>query len=76
MMVEADQHMALASTFEGVFEQRKLLGGEMAGHRTGVPDYSNKLWTVLVLNLWHKRWIEGSRPRPEVRAGAAPTASA
>jgi hypothetical protein len=31
---------------------------------------------VLVLNLWHKRWIEGARPRPTVRSDAATTASA
>jgi asparagine synthase (glutamine-hydrolysing) len=57
------------------FLRRDVLANLLAAHRTGVPDYSNKLWTVLVLNLWHKRWIEGSRPRPAVRSDAA-TASA
>jgi asparagine synthase (glutamine-hydrolysing) len=57
------------------FLRRDVLAGLLAAHRTGVPDHSNRLWTVLVLNLWHKRWIEGARPRPTVRSDAA-TASA
>ncbi len=57
------------------FLRRDVLAGLLAEHRTGVPDHSNRLWTVLVLNLWHKRWIEGARPRPTVRSDAA-TASA
>jgi asparagine synthase (glutamine-hydrolysing) len=57
------------------FLRRDELARLMAAHRTGVPDWSNRLWTVLVLNLWHKRWIESSRPRPTARSEAA-TASA
>jgi len=26
-------------------------------HRTGKRDYSTRLWTVMVLNLWYERWI-------------------
>jgi len=58
------------------FLRRDELARLLAAHRTGVPDFSNRLWTVLVLNLWHKRWIEGARPRPAVRSDAATTASA
>jgi asparagine synthase (glutamine-hydrolysing) len=58
------------------FLRRDELARLLAAHRTGVPDFSNRLWTVLVLNLWHKRWIEGARPRPTVRSDAATTASA
>ena len=47
----------------------------LATHRSGTVDLSNRLWTVLVLNLWHKRWIESSRPRPAARSDVA-TASA
>ena len=25
-------------------------------HRAGTIDWSNRLWTVMVLNLWHERW--------------------
>ncbi|MDB4957934.1 MAG: Asparagine synthetase [Myxococcales bacterium] len=25
-------------------------------HRAGVADWSNRLWTVMALNLWHDRW--------------------
>jgi asparagine synthase (glutamine-hydrolysing) len=57
------------------FLRRDELARLLAAHRTGTVDLSNRLWTVLVLNLWHKRWIESSRPRPSVR-GDAPTASA
>ena len=49
------------------FLRRDELAGLLAAHRTGVPDYSNRLWTVLVLNLWHKRWIEAARPRQRRR---------
>src|SRR5262245_16765775 len=57
------------------FLRREELSRLLAAHRTGTVDLSNRLWTVLVLNLWHKRWIESSRPRPSVRSDA-PTASA
>jgi hypothetical protein len=43
----------------------------MREHRTGIPDHSNRLWTVLVLNLWHQRWIESARPRPETHSDTA-----
>lgn len=28
-------------------------------HRSGVADFSNRLWTVMALNLWYERWIRG-----------------
>jgi asparagine synthase (glutamine-hydrolysing) len=31
-------------------------------HRRGPVDHSNKLWTLMVLNLWHERWV-ASKPR-------------
>jgi asparagine synthase (glutamine-hydrolysing) len=34
----------------------------LAEHGRGPVDHSNKLWTVMVLNLWHERWM-ASRPR-------------
>ena len=37
-------------------------------------DHSTRLWTVLMLNLWHQRWIES--PRPVAKASAAETVSA
>jgi len=58
------------------FLQRASIANLMAEHRSGAKDNSNKLWTVLVLNLWHQRWIETSRPTrvvsrvPEVGASA------
>jgi asparagine synthase (glutamine-hydrolysing) len=55
------------------FVRRDTVAQLLREHRTGVPDHSNRLWTVMVLNLWHKRWIEGGRPtRPTERATAAP----
>jgi asparagine synthase (glutamine-hydrolysing) len=27
-------------------------------HRDGEGDYANRLWTAMVLNLWHERWIK------------------
>jgi asparagine synthase (glutamine-hydrolysing) len=54
------------------FLRRDSLAQLLAEHRTGVPDHSNRLWTVLVLNLWYRRWVESPRPaRPAGRAGDA-----
>ena len=41
----------------------------LSDHKAGRRDYSNRLWTVMALNLWHDRWA-----RREQRATApAPT---
>jgi asparagine synthase (glutamine-hydrolysing) len=37
----------------------------LEAHRTGPHDYSRKIWTVLVLLVWHGIFVEG-RIRPEV----------
>jgi asparagine synthase (glutamine-hydrolysing) len=58
------------------FLRRDELSRLLAAHRAGGTDLSNRLWTALVLNLWHKRWIESSRPRPAARSNLAPTATA
>jgi asparagine synthase (glutamine-hydrolysing) len=43
------------------FLQRNVIEGLLTEHKAGGKDNSNKLWTVLVLNLWHQRWIETNR---------------
>jgi asparagine synthase (glutamine-hydrolysing) len=43
------------------FLQRSVIENLLAEHKSGAKDNSNKLWTVLVLNLWHQRWIETNR---------------
>jgi asparagine synthase (glutamine-hydrolysing) len=53
------------------FLRREPLADLMREHRTGIPDHSNRLWTVLVLNLWHQRWIESPRPRPAAHSDTA-----
>jgi asparagine synthase (glutamine-hydrolysing) len=56
------------------FLRRDVLERLLREHRTGGEevDHSNRLWTVLMLNLWHRRWIEGAKSaRPSVGAGAA-----
>jgi asparagine synthase (glutamine-hydrolysing) len=40
----------------------------LAEHRAGPHDYSRKIWTLLVLLLWHGIFVEG-RIRPSTRAG-------
>jgi asparagine synthase (glutamine-hydrolysing) len=40
--------------------RRDTIERVMAEHCAGGVDHSTKLWTLLVLNLWHERWI---RPR-------------
>jgi asparagine synthase (glutamine-hydrolysing) len=37
----------------------------LAEHRSGPHDYSRKVWTILVLLLWHGIFVEG-RIRPEI----------
>ena len=39
------------------FLRRDTLDQLLREHRAGGADNSNRLWTVLVLNLWHQRWI-------------------
>jgi asparagine synthase (glutamine-hydrolysing) len=45
------------------FLRRDVLDTLLREHRTGGDnvDHSNRLWTVLMLNLWHQRWIEGAK---------------
>jgi len=56
------------------FLRRDTLAQLLAEHRTGVPDHSNRLWTVLVLNLWHRRWIESPRSAKPAATPLAATA--
>jgi asparagine synthase (glutamine-hydrolysing) len=46
--------------------RRDTLATLLAEHRRGERDHSTRLWTALVLNLWHERWVAGvSRARSE-----------
>lgn len=38
--------------------RRDVLAGLLDAHRRRERDNSTKLWTVMVLNLWHSRYIE------------------
>jgi asparagine synthase (glutamine-hydrolysing) len=60
------------------FLRRDTLDRLLREHRTGgdAVDNSNRLWTVLVLNLWHQRWIESPRPSKVAGRGADSFASA
>jgi asparagine synthase (glutamine-hydrolysing) len=40
--------------------RREALSGLLDAHRRRERDHSNKLWTAMVLNLWHTRYIEAS----------------
>jgi asparagine synthase (glutamine-hydrolysing) len=42
--------------------RRPVLERLLGEHRSGRADRSNKLWTAMMLNLWHQRWIGGGRP--------------
>jgi asparagine synthase (glutamine-hydrolysing) len=57
------------------FMRRDSLEQLLLQHRTGgdAVDHSNRLWTALMLNLWHRRWIES--PRAAVSPRVAETAS-
>jgi asparagine synthase (glutamine-hydrolysing) len=37
--------------------RRAALSDLLDRHRRRERDYSNKLWTAMVLNLWHARWL-------------------
>jgi asparagine synthase (glutamine-hydrolysing) len=46
--------------------RRETIASLLAEHRRGERDHSTRLWTTLVLNLWHERWVAGvSRSRSE-----------
>jgi asparagine synthase (glutamine-hydrolysing) len=47
------------------FMRRDALDRLLREHRAGgdAVDHSNRLWTALMLNLWHRRWIESPRPQ-------------
>jgi asparagine synthase (glutamine-hydrolysing) len=36
-----------------------VLAGLLDAHQRRERDHSTKLWTAMVLNLWHTRYIEG-----------------
>jgi asparagine synthase (glutamine-hydrolysing) len=38
--------------------RRDVLAGLLDAHHRRERDHSNKLWTAMVLNLWHTRYIE------------------
>jgi asparagine synthase (glutamine-hydrolysing) len=53
------------------FVRRDTLERLLHEHRTGgdAVDHSTRLWTVLMLNLWHQRWIESPRAaKPAARS--------
>jgi asparagine synthase (glutamine-hydrolysing) len=37
------------------------LASLLESHWTRQRDYSTRLWTVMVANLWYERWVTGSR---------------
>ena len=43
--------------------RRDTLANMLAEHRRGPRDLSTRLWTALVLNLWHERWVAGDDQR-------------
>ncbi|HVR63399.1 MAG TPA: asparagine synthase (glutamine-hydrolyzing) [Polyangia bacterium] len=54
------------------FLRRDQIATLLQNHRTGVGDFSNRLWTVMVLNLWHRRWIQSGRPAAATTSSPAP----
>lgn len=65
---------------EGLTRAGVLRGEELsrllAEHRAGARDNSNKLWTVMVLNMWYERWVRGGKGAPAVKAAPAVGSSA
>jgi asparagine synthase (glutamine-hydrolysing) len=43
-------------------------------HQSGAFDHSYRLWALLVLELWLRKWLTGQEPRPP--AAALPNAAA
>jgi len=43
-------------TSEGLI-RRQHIERLLRDHGNGSADFSNKLWTLLMLNLWHQRWL-------------------
>jgi asparagine synthase (glutamine-hydrolysing) len=53
-------------TKEGLISRRHI-ERLLEEHRRGPVDHSNKLWTLMVLNLWHERWVA---PAPRASSAA------
>jgi len=47
------------------FLRREALADLLTQHRERKRDYSTRLWTAMVLNLWYNRWIAGHRRIPD-----------
>jgi hypothetical protein len=42
-------------------------------HQAGIFDHGHRLWALLVLELWHREWVDGS---PSAVVGRGATAAA
>jgi len=61
-------------TREGLL-RRNHIDDLLRKHRRGEADYANRLWTVMVLNLWHERWVERASPGRTLRRDETAAAS-
>jgi asparagine synthase (glutamine-hydrolysing) len=48
--------------------KRDHIAQTLAAHRRGERDAANRLWTVMMLNLWYDRWIV-NRASPPIEIG-------
>jgi len=58
------------------FLRRDHLDQLLTRHRQGGVDYSYRLWTAMMLNLWHERWIRPGRSESAAPAGSVRTLTA
>ena len=56
----------------GSLMRREELDRLLQKHKEGEADYSNRLWTALMLNLWHGQWAGvGARKTRSASAGVS-----
>ena len=53
------RNLVLNGEASRLYLNEKQLGKVWNEHQTGLRDRATELWTVMMLNLWHERFVEG-----------------
>jgi asparagine synthase (glutamine-hydrolysing) len=50
----------LAGPTMGTWFRRERVAALLAAHRSGTADHSEILWSLLMFDRWHRRWVDAS----------------
>jgi asparagine synthase (glutamine-hydrolysing) len=59
------EHLLSGTTLERGYFQRAQVERLVNEHLSLAADHSNKLWSLLMLEMWHREMVDPSAPRPE-----------